>query len=222
MGCHAMLYSMDSDYSDVELVERWRAGDRAAGQIIVRRYHADVAKCFRIGVLDEELQDLIQETFERVIGSEDSIDNEIDLHVRLVETAQRVLRENLSNEPDGGGVDRWRETLPDGRPAGSTYAVTDRRLRRLADCLLSLPPNKQLLLDRYYRRSQTIEQLGEFFEIPNEEVQAHLKNATLEFKQSVQADSGGQGPFAWAVRNDEALERTLRDIGRALMIGVRR
>src|SRR5688572_1343592 len=60
--------------NDFELLSAWRAGDNAAGEVLVER-HFDMLRRFFSGHLDEGVADLIQSTWLACIPKRDRIDD---------------------------------------------------------------------------------------------------------------------------------------------------
>lgn len=66
----------DDDRSDLELLARWRAGDRAGGSALFRRHVEAISSFFRRNIYDrEEVEDLTQETFLALQQSTAEIEN---------------------------------------------------------------------------------------------------------------------------------------------------
>jgi len=60
--------------TDLELLDRWRAGDAAAGEELVGRHWTAISRFFRAKVGDDGA-DLISQTFLALVEGRDAIDN---------------------------------------------------------------------------------------------------------------------------------------------------
>ena len=64
------------DLSDLELLARWRAGDKASGSALFRRHVTAITNFFRRNIYDrDEVEDLTQETFMALQTSTAEIEN---------------------------------------------------------------------------------------------------------------------------------------------------
>lgn len=62
--------------SDLDLLDRWRNGDRAAGSALYQRYAAPITTYFRRNVSDRnQIEELVQETFLTCLRSQQPIEN---------------------------------------------------------------------------------------------------------------------------------------------------
>ena len=79
---------------DLELLERWREGDRRAGNDLVRRYFPSVRAYF-VNKVTIEYEDLVQETFARLMRARDRFRGDAGFRVYLFQIARYVLLEHF-------------------------------------------------------------------------------------------------------------------------------
>lgn len=171
---HAML-SVDPD---LELLERWRSGERRAGDELFSRHFKGIRSYFFLKFPNEH-EDLIQETFSRMVENRDRFRGESTFKTYLFRIAGYVGAEHL----------RRRYKLGDAfSPATSSLAdVTRRRQssilagredrRLLLDALWNLPIEQQDLIQLYYWQDLTANQVGEILDIPVPTVRGRLRLA---------------------------------------------
>ena len=80
-----------ADDPDLELLARWRDGDRRAGHLLLSRYFDQVRGFFINSVGDDEREDLIQETFRRLVGAVGSFEGRSSFRTFLFRIAHNTL-----------------------------------------------------------------------------------------------------------------------------------
>ena len=97
---------------DVELLVRWREGDRSAGNRLVRKHYKTVAAAFTNAVGDDERQDLVQETFGRLTTAKDGFRGDGGVRAYILAIARNVLLDHLRKRYRGGtGFDPLTTTI---------------------------------------------------------------------------------------------------------------
>ncbi len=87
---------------DDTLLERWRGGDKGAGNVLFRRHFVAVRRFFRNKITDDEIDDLIQRTFMACVEGRDRFRGDASFRTYLFATARnqlyRFLRDRRSRE----------------------------------------------------------------------------------------------------------------------------
>jgi RNA polymerase sigma-70 factor, ECF subfamily len=171
---------------DLELLDRWQQGDRDAGQQLVRRYFRNVRLYFLRTFPSEEVQDLIQETFTRILRLKDS-------HVMssfrtyLLNVARHVglehLRRRYRETPLNIGIHADSLEDPDSRSQDSVLADREEH-RRLLNALRHLPPEQQEIIELYYWQRLTGREIGEILALPESTVRGRLRAALQRLRTS--------------------------------------
>ncbi|HLT39815.1 MAG TPA: sigma-70 family RNA polymerase sigma factor [Enhygromyxa sp.] len=202
---------------DIELLERWRAGDRQAGNVLLRRHFPGVRAYF-VNKLPDEHEDLVQETFARLVGARDQFRQEASFRTYLFRIARYVLAEHLRKR-----YRRGREVEPTSEPIAY---LTDRRPssviaerethRLLLDALRQVSIDDQDLLELYYWQDLTAREVGSLFSLVESTVRSRIR-AALERLRRVYVELG-DAPHSRDLELDE-LEGWLQElrsmIGRA-------
>lgn len=135
---------------DLALLDRWCAGDAAAGNDLFRRHFATLYRFFEHKT-DGEVDDLVQETFLQCIRSRASFQRQSTFRTYLFAIARHVLfqhwRKRATARPTIDFDEISIESLS--TSAGSRLAKHAERARLLA-ALRGLPVDQQLLLEMYY------------------------------------------------------------------------
>ncbi len=148
---------------DLELLERWAAGDKTASDKLFGRYFEALYRFFEHKV-DGEVDDLVQETLLGCVRGRDRFRGQASFRTYLFAIARNTL------------YDHWKARVPAGRDedvatvsiASLSTSAGSRMARRqeeaqLMEALRQLPLDQQLLLELHYWEGFDAEQLAEVF-----------------------------------------------------------
>lgn len=171
--------SSDSNADDDTLLLRaWHAGDRSAGQALIRRYHEPVTRFFRTKAF-KHAEDLAQRTFLGLAEAGDRFSGESSVRAFLFGIARNVLFEFYRSKKKHGPAapDFAVESLVDLSPGVSTQVAARSEMRVLLQALQRIPADLQSLLELHYWESLSVDELASVFEIPNGTVKSRLHRA---------------------------------------------
>jgi RNA polymerase sigma-70 factor (ECF subfamily) len=154
------------DDPDLELLGKWRAGDKQAGAALYRRYFPNVRSYF-ITRVPEAQEDLIQDTFTGLIEAKDRFRAESSFKTYLFRIARYTYTTYLRKHcrPDRA-IEPASDSIADlGKRRPSSVLAEQEHLRLLLDALRALPIDDQDLLELYYFEDLTGEHLAGLFEI---------------------------------------------------------
>ncbi len=167
-----------SDDPDLELLLKWREGDRKAGELLFAKHFAGVRRYFRLKFPDAH-EDLLQETFSRIVQSRDEFRGESTFKTYLFRIARYVGHEHIRKRyRQGGEFSPAQSSLADltGRRQSSVLAEREDH-RLLLDALQHLSLEQQEVIDLYYWEGLTAKQVGESIEVPESTVRSRLRLA---------------------------------------------
>jgi RNA polymerase sigma-70 factor (ECF subfamily) len=159
--------------SDLELLEGWRAGDRAAGEELVTRHWAPVSRFFRSKVGDAGA-DLISQTFLACVESKDRIDN---VQAYLFAVARRRLADHFRRQARTPVVDFALSSLVDLAPGPVTEMARRQRHELLRQALARIPLDDQIALELAYFEGLAMRDIASVLEIPENTVRSRLSRA---------------------------------------------
>lgn len=196
--------------SDLELVSAWRSGDRRAGQLLVSRYYDQVRAFFLNAVGDAERDDLVQETFRRLVSAKDKFEGRSSFRTYLFRIARFTLIDFLRPRYRGkGDFDPLLHSVEDSGCVSPSHLITAiERHQQLLACIRKLPVETKQLLELYYWHDCTADELAEAMEIPERTLRTRLVAAKKRLRQCMAA----AGDVAGA-ETDAALESQLRELG---------
>ncbi len=205
---------------DEQLLEQWRAGDRSAGQRLVKR-HYDALFMFLWGKVDEQTSaDLTQETFETLCSSHDRFRGDSSVRTYLFGIARWKLVDHLRREQrDQQRIDPLSEGIDAAvveRSVTSLFAHREREAL-LVRGLRSLPLDDQLLLELKDYENLTARELAGIFEVPAGTMAGRIARARERLRRAVQELSTSPPLAEQTLRGLDSYFREIRDVVKGAM-----
>jgi RNA polymerase sigma-70 factor (ECF subfamily) len=148
--------------SDLALLERWRGGDRAAGQELFARHFADVYRFLEHKVGDAA-DDLTQRTFLACLAARDQFREEASFRTYLFAIARNEIHGYLRGVARAEQVDFDVTSIAQIVTSPSGRLERARKIEGLRAALRELPVDTQLLLELHYWHELDASALGEVF-----------------------------------------------------------
>jgi len=161
---------------DIALLERWRAGDRRAGEELFQRHFAEIYRFFD-GKAAGRAEDLTQQTFLECVKSRDSFRAESTFRTYLFAIARNQLYTFLRRLPRAQHVDFEQTSIADLMPSLGSQLGRAREIERLRLALVSLPAEQQLLLELHYWHELDAEGLADVFDATPGAIRVRLLRA---------------------------------------------
>lgn len=176
MGVLQIMPMSSHEDADFDLLLQWRKGDRKAGERLLARHFAGIRRYFTLK-FPEAHEDLVQETFSRVVENRDEFRGESTFKTYLFRIARYVGNEHIRRRyRQGGDFSPANSSLVDitGRRQSSLLAEREEH-RLLLDALQHLSLEQQEVIDLYYWERLTAKQVGEAIEAPESTVRSRLR-----------------------------------------------
>lgn len=201
---------------DAQLLGQWRGGDNSAGAQLFDR-HADAVGRFFENKVRSGTDDLIQQTFLRLVEGRERIRDGVAFRGFILGVARNVLREHLRRLTRGREVDPEVESMAELAPGPSTLLGACREQRLLLEGLRRLPVEHQVALELYYWEGLNAAQIAEIMEISHSamrsrltKARALLREAMVQLAESPQLlESTVNGLDDWASQLRQQLEQRL-------------
>ena len=164
--------------SDLELLESWRGGDRRSGERLLSRHFEGVRHYFRVKFLEVH-EDLLQETFSRVVQNRDEFRGESSFKTYLFRIARYVGHEYVRKRyRHGGDFSPADSSLADltGRRQSSLLAEREEH-RLLLDSIQHLKLDQLEVIHLYYWEELSAKEVGESLEVPESTMRSRLRLA---------------------------------------------
>ncbi len=162
---------------DRGLLEAWRGGDEAAGELLVERHYDGLACFFRTKVGDEA-PDLIQRTFLRMLEKHHRMREGTPYRCFLFGIARNVLYEHYR------GAKRFRERFQPQTASVADLGVSPTNLlaqaqeaELLLQALRGIPLEFQLIIELYYWEAMTAKELAAVLDVPEGTARTRLRRA---------------------------------------------
>jgi RNA polymerase sigma factor (sigma-70 family) len=178
--------------SDIDLFERWRAGEQQAGQALFARHFQDIYRFFRHKTdrrLDVTPDDLAQQTFLQCLRARDQFRLASSFRTYLFAIARNELYQYLRKLPACEHVDLEVSSLAELISSPSQQLARRQEQERLVAALRGLPVEQQLLLELHYWYELDAAALAEVLGAQPGAVRVRLHRARLALRQRLETDT---------------------------------
>jgi RNA polymerase sigma factor (sigma-70 family) len=181
-----------SEDDDLGLLDRWRAGEVAAGKQLFERYFDRLFRffCNKVG---PDVDDLVQETLLECVRSRDNFRADSSFRTFVFAIARHRLLKYRARFARAGSPDELEEQRLAALDAGpATLLCEHAEQRALLRALRRIPLDLQVLLELYYWEDMTSAELAEILEIPHGTVRSRLRRGKQEVRDVIATlrDSG--------------------------------
>lgn len=189
MSADADLASAEDDFA---LLDRWREGERDAGQALFARYFDSLCGFFATKV-HGEADELVQRTLLACVKARDQFRKQSSFRTYLFAVARNELYQHLQQRrKDGARLDFGTTSIAELVTTPGTRLARDAERRLLIEALQTLPVEQQTLLEMHYWQELDAAALAEIFEAsPNAiRIKLHRARLALRDKLAVQRQEG--------------------------------
>lgn len=170
-------YSQRLMDTDMELLDRWCAGDRDAGSALFKRYYVPIGQFFANKV-ECDVEELVQSTFLACVTQRDRFRRQSSFRTFLFAIARYSLYDYLrKRKRKAGKFDPHVTSLRDMGTTPRTRIARRERHAQLLQALSSLPLDTQILLELYYWEKMDNAALAQVFDIEKASVRSRLHRA---------------------------------------------
>ena len=170
----------DAHDDDDDLLERWRAGDKRAGNALFERHFRSLVRFFRNKV-STGIEDLVQETLLACLRGRDRLRDDNSFRAYMFGTARFQLYEHLRRSAKQE-VDVEEHSVADLAPGLSTAYAKKHEQRLLLDALRRLPIEYQVTLELYYWEGLSGPELAAALGIPEPTVRGRIRRGSERLK----------------------------------------
>ena len=161
--------------TDHELLDAWRGGEGRAGEELVARHWASIARFFRAKVGDDGA-DLISQTFLACVEGRDRIEGD-NVKAYLFAVARRRLADHFRKRARAPVVDFALSSLADLAPGPATELTRHQRGELLRDGLARIPLDDQIALELSYFEAMSTREIAAVLGIEENTVRSRLSRA---------------------------------------------
>lgn len=176
-------YNRPVDVDDLDLLDRWRASDKAAGEALFQRHFASVYRFFETKC-EDEAEELTQATFLACVRAKDQFRKGSTFRTYLFTIARHELHHRIrTKQRKDAKLDFEVSSIADLVSSAGTKLARDQEHRALVDALRTLPVDQQTLLELHYWEDQDIAALAEVFEAPTATIRTRLFRARAALRE---------------------------------------
>ena len=201
--------------TDIELLDRWRAGDPRAGNSLFQRHFDSISRFFE-NKLDQDIDELIQSTFYALVRNRDQFKKKSSFRTYLFTIARHELYRYLRNRRrDGQRLDFAVTSLMDLQTTPTGRMMKDQERAYLLTALRSLPLEQQLIIEFHYWEDIGFNELATIFDIAPATARTRLFRARRALRARLQELSEGGTPGeedSDTGQSDEELDAWARDL----------
>ena len=192
---------------DVDLLERWRGGDSRAGEQLFARHGDAVIRFFRNKIQDRgDAQDLIQDTFLRLVEARERIRDGQAFRGYVLGVARNVLLEHLRARPGRRELDPSVDSIAARLPGPSSILARRAEHQLLLEALRRISIDEQILLELVYWEQLNAKALGVMMDVNHSTMRSRIQHARDSLRQAMAelaesaalADSADADIDAWA------------------------
>jgi len=196
--------------ADLELLERWCAGDKASGARLFQSHFADLYRFFERKITGEP-DELVQETFLACVRRRDEFRRQSSFRTFLFAVARFELYAYWRRRArDGEAIDFSEVSLADLVTTPGTRIARRQEREQLLGALRTLPLDDQLLLELHYWEGVDSARLAEIFEISPATARTRLFRARHGLRKRMQAMEQERSTTPASVENLDEWVRRLR------------
>jgi RNA polymerase sigma-70 factor (ECF subfamily) len=183
--------------SDLDLLERWRAGDAAAGNVLVRRHFSRVYRFFK-SKLDRGAEDLAQQTFLGVVEGRDRIRDGASFKGYVFGIARRqlmlVLRKRY-RRPEPIDLDAMSMSIlvNEDSPSPSQVVAQRHEQRLLVAALRTLPVDYQIALELHYWEEMGVADIAQVLDASPGTIKSRLSRGRSALQRAVERMASQRG-----------------------------
>jgi RNA polymerase sigma factor (sigma-70 family) len=174
---------------DLEMLERWRAGDGAAGNALFHRHFETVYRFFARKT-EGDIDDLVQETFLACLHSVEGFRRRSSFRTYLLAIARHTLFGYWRRRAITGKMLDFDEiSVASLSTTAGTQLAKQQDRAALLNSLRELPLDQQILLEMYYWQGLDREQLAEVYEVAEATIGTRLFRARRALQDRLDAVS---------------------------------
>jgi RNA polymerase sigma-70 factor (ECF subfamily) len=195
---------------DLELLDRWCAGDRNAGNQLFQRHFNSVCRFFE-NKLDRDVDELVQATFLACVRSREQFRKQCSFRTYLFTIARHELYAYLRRRRrDHQNLDFGVTSIADLNPSPRSRLDRDQQHELLLRALRTLPVDQQVLIELHYWEDMTPVELAEVFDVAGPTARTRLFRARQALRERMEEMAGEPASIYETVDDLDAWARSLR------------
>ncbi len=180
--------------TDLELLERWRAGDDGSGSALFERHFDALCRFFRNKLAGDGVDDLIQRTFLALVENKDQFRGDASFRTYLFTVARHELFAHFKRSGrDEARFDPLVVSVHDHGPSATNVLAQRGEQRLLLEALRRIPIELQVVLELYYWEDLAAPELARVLEVPEGTVRTRIRRGR-QLLEAALAELGSGDP----------------------------
>jgi RNA polymerase sigma factor (sigma-70 family) len=195
---------------DVELLQRWRAGDAAAGNELFEKHFHSLLRFFR-NKAPNDAEDLIQETLLACVHGRDRFE-ESQFRAYLFGIARKVFLKYCDRKYRSPDLDCSMTSVHALDPSPSRVLAQRQEQRLVLSALRAIPIDYQIALELYYWEGLRGPVLAQVLELPEPAVRSRLRRGLEHLRHALAQQSADPQLISSTLRDLEEWARSIRTV----------
>lgn len=192
-------------------MQRWRDGDRNAGNQLFERYFSSICRFFE-NKLQNDVEELVQSTFLACVNNRDQFKNKSSFRTYLFSIARYQLYGYFRDKQrDGNALDFGVTSLVDMGTSPRSRIQQGQRRELLLNALCALPLEQQVLLELYYWEGMEAAELADIFDVATGTVRTRLFRSRQLLRDEMAKLVDQPDALNVSIENLDAWARQLRE-----------
>ncbi len=194
---------------DLELLRAWRAGERASGDALMRRYYTRVVRFFELKA-QWMAEDLTQRTFLACLEQQEQLRDDAAFAGYLFGIARNQLLMALRRPAPGKVLARFGDESPAAfQTKLSTLASRRQEQQLLLRAMAALPPDTQMTLSLYYWEEMKAPSMAQVFGISPSAMRSRLVKARASLRDAIEGLAATAEPRTSLLRDVDGWARSV-------------
>jgi RNA polymerase sigma factor (sigma-70 family) len=172
--------------TDIELLDAWCAGDNVAGDALIRRHFDAICRFFR-SKLGEDVEDLIQQTFQICTVRRRDLHADGSFRGFLFGVARNLLLDHLRRRYRRGHHDDIHMiSLRDLGTTPSEAVARSEREQLIQEAMLRIPLEQRMILELAHWEGLSGREIAQALEIGENTVRSRLSRARTALREEIE------------------------------------
>jgi RNA polymerase sigma-70 factor (ECF subfamily) len=177
--------------SDADLLTRWSAGDRAAGNSLVERHFSAIYRFVRAKI-DDGIDDLVQQIFLALVEHAGNVRNAESFKAFLFGIARRQMLlywrdRKAADKVFAEGVTSVRSLAPASDTSPSKVVARLGERERVLAAMRGLPLDFQIVVELHYWEEMGVREIAAVVEIPDGTVKSRLSRSRAQLEETLRS-----------------------------------
>jgi RNA polymerase sigma factor (sigma-70 family) len=169
--------------SDLELLQRWRDGDQAAGSELFSRYFKALYRFFRSKVA-VGIEDLVQDTMLACVSGRDRLREDASFRAYMFGTARRRLLVHFRRK--GKAEDLGALSVADLSPGAGSILAKREEDRVILEALRMLPLDYQIAVELHDYEGMTAPEIATVLEVPEGTIRSRIRRGRIQLRENIE------------------------------------